>query len=168
MVEVGNEGTRRGHQALCGPRWKQGGQCLAGRTGFHPSLNTETLAMASGRGRGRQGPAASSEGGVVSDLADDGQHQTGRSGRKFPLYYSCQGKTRPSLQVRKAGDRALVKDTLSRMALGPGGRTGKALARELPATLQGRKGSEKRSILLLGPRETKHPFLYGFSLTSSG
>lgn len=100
VVEVGDEGARRGHPALCGPRWMQGGQGLAGRTGFHPSLNTETLAMASGRGRGRQGPAASSEGGVVSDLADDGQHQTGRSGHKFPLYYSCQGKTRPRRSER--------------------------------------------------------------------
>lgn len=54
------------------------------------------------------------------------------------------------------------------MALGPGGRTGKALARELPATLQGRKGHEKSSSFLLGPKETKHPFLYGLSLTSSG
>lgn len=70
--------------------------------------------------------------------ADNGQHQTGRSGHKFPLCYSCQGKNQ-ALQVRKAGDRVLVKDTLSRMALGPGGRAGKALAKELPATLQGRK-----------------------------
>lgn len=62
----------------------------------------------------------------------------------------------------------MVKDTLSRMALGPGGRTGKALARELPATLQGRKGREDSRSLLLGPKETKHPFLYGFGLTSGG
>lgn len=74
----------------------------------------------------------------MPDPADNGQHQTGRSGHKFPLYYSCQGKTRPCRSGR-LGDRVLVKDTLSRMALGPGGRAGKALAKELPATLQGRK-----------------------------
>lgn len=105
----------------------------------------------------------------MPDLADGGQHLTGRSGHKFPLYYSCQGKTGPCRSERLGTDKALVKDTLSRMALGPGGRTGKALARELPATLQGRKGHEKsRSSFLLGPKETKHPFLYGLSLTSGG
>lgn len=78
-------------------------------------------------------------------------------------------KAKPGPAGQKGWDRALVKDTLSRMALGPGGRTGKALARELPATLQGRKGREEsRSSLLLGPKETKHPFLYGFSPTSGG
>lgn len=78
-------------------------------------------------------------------------------------------KAKPGPAGQKGWDRALVKDTLSRMALGPGGRTGKALARELPATLQGRKGHEEsRSSLLLGPKETKHPFLYGFSPTSGG
>lgn len=79
VVEVGDEGTRRGHWALCGlspllgagqarqfgqggdvgtrPRWKQGGQCLAGRTGFHPPLNTKDLGYGRGRGGAWQGEA---------------------------------------------------------------------------------------------------------------
>lgn len=38
-------------------------ECLAGRrTGFHPPLDAETLALVPGRGRGSQEPAASSGG----------------------------------------------------------------------------------------------------------
>lgn len=158
LVVVGDEGTRSGHQALCGlspllgagqarqfgqgedvggstrPRWKQGGQCLAGRTGFYPPLNTRDLGYGPWEGQGKPGACSQLWRGLVPDLADSGQHQTGRSGHKLPLYYSCQGKTRPCRSERLGTDRALVKDTLSRMALGPGGRAGKALARELPAT----------------------------------
>lgn len=43
-------------------------------------------------------------------------------------------RRKQALQVRKAGDRTLVEDTLSRMALGPGGRAGPS-ARELPCGL---------------------------------
>lgn len=79
-VEVGDEGTRRGHQALCGlspllgagqaRQFGQGGDVGGSREGsvwqegqVSTHLSTqETLAMVPGRGRGSQGPAASSGG----------------------------------------------------------------------------------------------------------
>lgn len=121
---VGDEDTRRGHRALRGlssvlgagqarqfgqggdvgegtrPRWQQGGQCLAGRTGFQPPLNTRDLGYGPWEGQGKPGAHSSSGGGSVSDLTDGGQHQTGRSDHLFPLYYSCQGKTRPCRSER--------------------------------------------------------------------
>lgn len=80
VVEVGDEGTRRGHQALCGlspllgagqaRQFGQGGDVGGSREGsvwqegqVSTHLSTqETLAMVPGRGRGSQGPAASSGG----------------------------------------------------------------------------------------------------------
>lgn len=120
VVEVGDKDTRRGQWALCGLRsllragqldhldrlgtWVGGtkaqmeagrAECLAGRrTGFHPPLDRD-LGSGPWEGRGKPGACSQLWRGAVPDPADNGQHQTGRSGHKFPLYYSCQGKTRP-------------------------------------------------------------------------
>jgi hypothetical protein len=97
LDSLGRVGMWVGAQGPDGSR--EGSVWQEGQVSTHLSTQ-ETLAMVPGRSRGSQGPAASSGGGLVPGLADGGQHQTGRSGHKFPLYYSCQGKTRPCRSER--------------------------------------------------------------------
>lgn len=120
---VGDEGTRRGHRAPRGlspllgagqaRKFGQGGdvaghkaqmaagRAVSGRKDRLPATSRHKrpwLWSLGGAGEAR-GPQQLWRG-SVSDLTDGGQHQTGRSGHEFPLYYSCQGKTRPCRSER--------------------------------------------------------------------
>lgn len=113
------------------PRWKQGGQSVwqeGGQVSTH--LSTETLALVPRRGEGSQGPAASSGGErCLTRLTMDSTRLEKWTQIPFVLQLPRQNQ---ALQVRKAGDRVPVKDTLSRMALGPGGRAGRPWPRSCP------------------------------------
>lgn len=117
VVEVGDKDTRRGQWALCGLRsllragqldrldrlgtWVGGTRPREGRVSgrkedrFPPTSQHRDLGSGPWEGRGKPRACSQLWRGAVPDPADNGQHQTGRSGHKFPLYYSCQGKTRP-------------------------------------------------------------------------
>lgn len=137
---------------------------------FPPTSRRRDLGSGPWEGQGKPGACSQLwRGGCLTRLTMDSTRLGEWAQIPFVLQLPRQNE---ALQVRKAGDRALVKDTLSRMALGPGrqGRERPWPRSCLPPSKAGRRKKEvsKGELYSWGRGRQKRPCLYGFSLTSGG
>lgn len=164
----GRQDTRRGHRDLCGLRPLLGARQLdsldrlgthggraqgpdgsrAGRVSgrkedrFPPTSRRRDLGSGPWEGQGKPGACSQLwRGGCLTRLTMDSTRLGEWAQIPFVLQLPRQNE---ALQVRKAGDRALVKDTLSRMALGPGGRAGRGLGQGAACHLRRQEGGRRK------------------------